>query len=225
MSHTHEMLLKEFQVAIDHFAPTVPSQVKTAAQQAHDDLLANPESTEDEIRGALFIAGMAEYPHRHAFQELTAGGIEARRVEIVLEHVEPNVAQKVKTLTDSGVSMSELTNSQLFESDFSPEERHQVEDALLDADIHIKEEFGKAAVSDEKKYADLVNKWTEHRDVILAKVEELESLKNKDEKWHDEIVEKVKRFKDGFSVTEPDPDLEEVEKEIEYWKGTMGEEV
>jgi hypothetical protein len=218
------MLLKEFQVAIDHFVPTIPAEVTGLAQEAHDGLLTNPEATEDEIRGALFVAGMAEYPHRHAFKEMTSGGIEARRVEITLEHVEPEVAEKVKKLTDSGVSMNELTNSQLFETDFTPEERHQVEDALLDADIHVREEFGKEVASDEKRYAALVKKWTERRDAIAAKIDELEVLKNKDEKWHDEIVEKVKRFRDGFSVTEPDPELEEVEKEIEYWKGTMGEE-
>ncbi len=225
MPHPHEYLLKEYQVAIDNLAPTVPPEVKAEAQSAHDRLLANPEATEDEIRGALFKTGAAEYPHRHAFKELTAGGIEARRVEITLEHVEPGVAEKVKKLTDSGVTMTELTRSQLFESDFTPEERHQVEDALLDADIHVREEFGKEAASDEKKYAALAKRWTDARDAILAKVAELEAMKDKDEKWRDEIMEKVKRFRDGFSVTEPDPELEEVEKEIEYWKGTMGEEV
>lgn len=224
MSHPHEFLLKEYQVAIDHLAPTVPESVKAEAQRMHDDLLANPEATEDEIRGALYQTGAAEYPHRHAFREMTEGGIEARRVEITLDHVEPGVAEKVKKLTDSGVTMSELTRSQLFETEFAPEERHQVEDALLDADIHIREEFGKEAVSDEKRYAALVKKWEERRDAILAKIDALDAMKSKDAKWHDEIMEKVRRFRDGFSVTEPDPELEDVEKEIEYWEGTMGEE-
>ncbi|OGL95059.1 hypothetical protein A2348_04815 [Candidatus Uhrbacteria bacterium RIFOXYB12_FULL_58_10] len=219
------MFLKEYQIAIDNLVPTVPPEVKITAQKSHDELLANSKATENEIRGALFQTGIAEYPHRHAFKDLTAGGIEARRVEIVLEHVEPEVAEKVKKLTDSGVSMTEITNSQLFESAFTPEERHQVEDALLDADIHIKEEFGKEAASDERQYAALVKKWTEHRDAILKHIDELEALKDKDAKWHDEIVEKVKRFREGFSVTETDVDLDEVEKEIEYWNGTMGEEV
>lgn len=225
MNHPHEFLLQEYQVAIDHLAPTVPADVKIQAQKLHDDLLADPNATEDEVRAALSMTGAAEYPHRHAFNELTAGGVEARRVEITLEHVESEVAEKVKKLTDSGVTMNEVTNSKLFETDFTPEERHQIEDALLDADIHIREEFGKDAVSDEKKYAALLKKWEKRRDEILAKIDELEALKNKDEKWHDEIVEKVKRFREGFSVTEADPELEEVEKEIEYWRGTMGEEV
>ncbi len=225
MSHIFQSHLDEYQFAINHLAPTVPAEIKERAQRMHDDLLSNPEATEDEIDAAMAQTGLAEYPHRHAFQELTAGGVEARRVEIVLEHVEPEVAEKVKKMVDSGVGMAELVDSSLFETDFTPEERHQVEDALLDADIHIREEFGKDAAADEKKYAALLKKWEKTRDAIAAKIDELDALKNKDEKWHDDIVEKVSRFREGFLVTEPDPTLEEVEKEIEYWKGTMGEEV
>jgi t-SNARE complex subunit (syntaxin) len=224
MPHPHEYLLKEYQVAIDRLAPTVPQEIRDRARARLSNLMADPDATEDEIRGALFETGREEYPHRHAFGELTAGGIEARRVEITLEHVEPGVAERVKRLVDSGVTMNELTNSRLFESEFTPEERHQVEDALLDADIHVKEEFGKSVVSDEKAYAAAVKRWEKRRDDIQVKIDELETLRSRDEKWRADIEEKVKRFREGFSVTEPDPELEEVEKEIEYWKGTFGEE-
>jgi hypothetical protein len=225
MPHPHEALLKEYQFAINHLAPTVPAEVKAEAQKVHDALLADPQASEDTIREALYQTGVAEYPHRHAFKEMTEGQTEARRVAITLEHVEPTVAEKVKKLTDSGVAMQELTNSKLFETDFTPEERHQIEDALLDADIHVKEELAKTVVSDQARYDALVKKWSERRDAILAKIAELETLKDRDSKWHDEIVGKVQRFREGFSVTEQDPDLIEVEKEIEYWRGTLGEEV
>lgn len=225
MPHSFQSHLDEYQFAIDHLAPTVPAEVKTKAQTMHDDLQANPEATEDEIDAAMTQTGLAEYPHRHALEELTSGDKEKRRAEIVLDHVEAPVAEKVKRLVDSGVTLGELVSSKLFETDFDAEERHQVEDALLDADIHIREEFGAEAATDEKRYETLVKKWEKTRDEIAAKIDELEKMKNKDEKWHDEIVEKVKRFREGFLVTEPDVSLNEVEKEIEYWKGTMGEEV
>ena len=225
MSHTFQSHLDEYQFAIDHLAPTVPAEIKVEAQRLHDDLQANPEVTEEEIDGAMTRTGLAEYPHRHAFQELTSGDKEKRRAEIVIEHVEAPVAEKVKKFIDSGVTLAELVSSNLFETDFEAEERHQVEDALLDADIHIREEFGAEAASDEKRYGALVKKWEKTRDAIAAKIDELEAMKNKDEKWRDEIAGKASAFREGFLVTEPDVSLEEVEKEIEYWKGTMGEEV
>lgn len=225
MSHSFQSHLDEYQFAIDHLAPTVPAEIKADAQKWHDDLQANPEATEEEIDGAMTRTGLAEYPHRHALEEMTSGDKEKRRAEIVLDHVEAPVAEKVKKLVDSGVTLQELVKSALFESDFDAEERHQIEDALLDADIHIREEFGAEAATDEKAYAALVKKWEKTRDAIAAKIDELEAMKNKDEKWRDEIAGKVATFREGFLVTEPDVSLEEVEKEIEYWKGTMGEEV
>jgi hypothetical protein len=32
-------------------------------------------------------------------------------------------------------------------------------------------------------------------------------------------------YKEGFLVTEPDPDLKEIEEEISYWKESLAEEV
>jgi len=225
MNHPNQAILDEFQFAINHLAPTVPADVKARAQKMHDDLLVNPEATELDVEAAMYATGREEYPHRHAFKEMTSGNVEARRVEIVLEHVEPNVAAVVKKFTESGVGMEEFVHSDLFETELTPEERHQIEDALLDADIHIREELGQTVVADEKRYASLLKKWEEHRDAIESKIAELALLANRDEKWKEEIADKVKGFRDGFLVTEPDVELDVVDKEIEYWKGTLGEEV
>ncbi len=225
MTHPNQAILDEFQFAINHLVATVPADAKARAQKMHDDLLANPEATELDVEAAMYATGREEYPHRHAFKEMTSGSTEARRVEIVLEHVEPNVAAVVKKFTESGVGMEEFVHSDLFETELTPEERHQIEDALLDADIHIKEELGQTVVADAAKYASLVKKWEAHRDVIEARIAELASLANTDEKWKSEINDKAREFRDGFLVTEPDVELEVVEKEIEYWKGTLGEEV
>ncbi len=225
MNHPNQAILDEFQFAVNHMAPTVPADVKARAQASHDALLVNPATTEREVEAAMYATGREEYPHRHAFKEMTSGNTEARRVEIVLEHVEPNVAAVVKKFTESGVGMEEFVHSDLFETELTPEDRHQIEDALLDADIHIREELGQTVVADAAKYAALVKKWEAHRDAIESKIADLALLANRDEKWKEEIADKVKGFRDGFLVTEPDVELEVVDKEIEYWKGTLGEEV
>ena len=54
-----------------------------------------------------------------------------------------------------------------------------------------------------------------------AKIEELRALAGKDDKWREEILDKVKTLEEGWSVVERDPELLEIEKEIEYWQGTM----
>lgn len=225
MAHPHQSLLEEYQIAIQNLVPTVPKEIKEEAQNAHDALAANENATEEQIQEALVKTGRAEYPHRHAFKEMTETVTEAKRVEMVLEHVDETVRGKLKHLLDSNVALDEITKSSMFETDFTPEERYQVEDALLDAADHLKEELAESVQEKSKDYDALVKKW----EGVAAKIEEqiavLESLKNQDAKWRDEIGEKVKRFREGFSVTEQDPELVEVEKEIEYWRGTLGEEV
>jgi len=223
--HPHQALLDEYQFAINHLAPSVPDAIKTEAQQAHDALLANPSATVEQIREAMYKTGRAEYPHRHAYKELVETASDAKRIEMILDHVDEKVRARLKTLVDSGVPLEEITRSSMFETDFTAEERYQVEDAILDAEDHLKEEMADVAKERSKEYDVLVKKWDEHADKIDAKINELDALRTKDAKWRDEIMGRVQRLREGFLVTEPDPDLLEVEKEIEYWHGTLGEEV
>ncbi len=217
MTHPHQAMLDEYQFAIDHLVPTVPAEAKAQAGAAHLALSANIAASEEEIRQAMFETGVAEYPHRHAFAELTASGMDARRAELVLEHVEPEVQSKLKKLLDSQVSFSELVHSQLFETEFTPDERYQIEDALLDADIHIREEFAEAAANDTATYQSLFATWKKREDELLSKIEELAALGAKHPDGKEEIDASVARFREGFLVTEPDPELAEIEHEIAYW--------
>jgi hypothetical protein len=223
MSHPHASILKEYQIAIDHIVPSVPDVLKKEAQAMHDKLLADEDATLEEIEAALVKTGEAEYPHRKASEEI-AGKLEATtRLTLVLEHVDENVRAKLSKHLDAGVPLEEILRSDIFETEFTPEERYQVEDALLDAADHVREEMAKAIDPNSEKYKKLVEKWKKHMEAIEAKLAELEKMASKDPKWKEEILNKVERFREGFSVTEEDPDLEVIEKEIEYWKDTFGE--
>ena len=56
-------------------------------------------------------------------------------------------------------------------------------------------------------------------------LDELETyVQGADENQKAEIQDKVSRFREGFLVTELDPELEIVKKEIEYWKDLFSAE-
>jgi hypothetical protein len=224
-THPFASLLGEYKIALSHLVPTVPKGVKVDAEKMLEALQRNSDATEDDIRAALVKTGMAEYPHRRAFRELHGARETNRRLEMVLEHVDENVRAKLKKHLDAGVPLEELVKSHLFETEFTPEERHQIEDGILDADDHVKEEMEKAADASAPEYQKLLKKWHSQLEKIVKKIDELEALKNKDPKWKEEIEARVARFREGLSVTEPDPELVDIEKEIEYWKGTFGEEI
>lgn len=218
-------LLKEFEVAINKLPPTVPVEIIEEAKKRHAELSGNPEVTDGQIRDALVATGKKEFPYRRAYQDMVGKVSGDRLNEMVVEHVEPNVREKLKKFLDSGVTLEELVKSEMFESQFTGEERYQVQDGILDAEEHIKEETPKAIESRKAEYEKAVEMWKEKQKKMEEKIDELRALASKDEKWKEEILDKVHTIEEGWSIAERDPDLYEIEKEIEYWKGTLGEDV
>ncbi len=225
MKHPYEYSLKEYKFAIDHLAPTVPTEVKEEAMKMYEMLIGNQAATPDSIHEALVKTGKAEYPHRHAYAELTrtAGG--AKRNELVLEHVDETVRAKLKALLDTGATLDEIVKSNLFEEQLTADERYQVQDGILDADEHMKEEMEGMVEKKKADYDALVEKYKKQMEMIQTEIEKLRALASKDPKWKAEILDKAAQLEEGWSVTEKDPTLENVQKEIEYWRGTLGEEV
>lgn len=222
--HPHEYLLKEYQVAINHLAPTVPAEIKDEAQKRHDQLLADPNAAEEKIHEALILTGRAEYPHRHAFNELTKSVRLEKIKEEVLEHVEEVTKKKLEKILASGANIEEAFHSRFFEEEFAPEEKSQIECGMIDAEEHVKEETREIKKADQTAYQILAEKYTKQRDEIQKQIDILRALASHDKKWEAEILDKAKVFEEGWSVTEKDPDLETVKKEIEYWQGVFGEE-
>lgn len=225
MSHPHEYLLKEYQYAIKHLAPTVPVEVKAEAQKMVDMLLTDPNTDEKRISEAMSITGKAEYPHRQAYNELTGVTKLEKLKEHVLEHVDDKVKKKLEEILASGANIEEITRSKFFEEQFDADEKYQIEDGFLDAEEHVKEEMKELSEKDLAKYGKLVKKYEAERDEVEKQIEILRAMASHDKKWEAEILDKVKNFEEGWLVTMPDPKLETVKKEIEYWKGVFGEEV
>ncbi|HBO99603.1 MAG: hypothetical protein UU48_C0001G0029 [Candidatus Uhrbacteria bacterium GW2011_GWF2_41_16] len=224
MSHPHQFLLKQFKYAMEHFVPTVPESVQEEAKGLYDRLLANELATEEEVLAALAKVGKGEYPHRHAFWDLTKKAGEVKRIEIILDHLDVSVRSKLEELLETGANLEEIVRSSLFEERFNPEERYQIQDGILDADEHMKDDMVDIIKEHQAEYEKLVSQYEVYMDEIQKQIDILRSLANKDPKWRDEILDKVRTLEAGWSVTERDPELEIVKKEIEYWRGTLGEE-
>ena len=184
----------------------------------------NPEATEGQIHQALVDIGKKEFPYRRAYEDMIGIASEAKLTQMVLEHVEPNVKERLEKILSDGVALEELVKSELFETQFSGDERYQVQDGIMDATDHIKEDLPKEIEKRQAEYDALVEQWRTKLRELQAKIEELKTLATQDTKWKDEIIDKASTFEEGFSVVERDPDIVEITKEIEYWRGTLGEE-
>ncbi len=225
MPHPHKAMLDEFQYAIDHFVSTLPDEVKMEAVKIHKDLSSNQSADEDAIKQAFHDIGVKEYPHRKAYQELTLSSAGDRINDLVIEHIEDNVKSVVKPLLDSGVSLNELTSSEMFEEKLTPEQRYQIEDGILVAKSKLADELEGHISEHTDEYKTLLAKYQEEVSKIeqaITKLENLAAQGKGDQKQ--EIKDKAKRYRQGFLLTERDPELGEVQKEIEYWEDSFKEE-
>jgi hypothetical protein len=217
-----QSLLSEYAYAVRHFVPTLPKEIKQEGQAALERLQSDPEADETQIKKTFYEIGVKEYPYRRAYQELTQGKASPHLKAMVLEHVDETVRGVIKPYLDSGVGLEELVKSELFEKQLSVEQRYQVEDGILVASSKLAEMLKGQVSAEEASYELLVEKWKRHAGEIQKALEELEVLATKgDENQRAEIKDKVIRYREGFLITETDPELAEIKKEIEYWQETF----
>ncbi len=225
MSHSHQSMLDELSFAIKHFVPTVPAQITAQAKETLSTLLADAKADEMAINDAFHDIGLQEYPHRHAYDELTHTSGEARMNTMVSEHVDEAVRAIIKPHLDAGVSLDELVRSDIFEQQLDAKQRYQVEDGILVAKDKLAEELSGELSEQSESYKALLQKWTAHAGKIQSAIDALEALTPGGTKEQgEEISAKVRRLREGFLLTERDPELGEVEKEIEYWTDAFANE-
>ncbi len=219
MSHPHKAMLDEFHFAIRHVVPTLPQEIKDEAQKAYEELVQNETLDEDFIKKVFYEIGLKEYPYRKAYEELTHSNAEAQMKQMVVDHVDETVRGVIKPHLDAGVSLEELVSSDLFTQQLDPKQRYQVEDGILVAKDKLAESLKKQVGDQSQTYNELVQKWKKYAQEMVKAIDELERFAlGGDENQQAEIKGKATRFREGFLVTEPDPELEIIKKEIEYWQ-------
>ncbi len=223
-SHPFNSLLNEYRYAVRHFVPTLPKEIKQEGVDALERLSADMQADEAQIKKVFYEIGVKEFPYRRAYQELTAGKAAPHLKAMVLEHVDETVRSVIKPYLDSGVGIEELVKSELFEKELTPEQRYQVEDGILVASSKLAEMLKGQVSAEEASYELLVEKWKKHAGEIQKAIDELEALASQgNENQRAEIKDKVARYREGFLITETDPELQEIKKEIEYWQDTFAQ--
>lgn len=223
MSHPHEYLLQEYKICIDKLVPLTPPEVVLEAKNIYDELHDNENSTEEQIKQALILVGRKEFPYRKAYVELCASDEEQRLQKLVFDRLEPLVKEKIYNITKHGVHVLDYIDSRLFEEQLLPDERYQVEQAVLLAHDSLDRQCDERAHERRKNYEELVAHWTTEEARLQALIDQLRGMADRDPKWKDEILGKAEQFEEGWSVVERDPTEEEITKEIEYWATVLEE--
>jgi hypothetical protein len=223
MPHPHASFLKEFQCAIDKMRHYAPPELIEEAQKIHDDLVADSKCTEAQIHDALVAVGKKEFPYRKAYHDLCASDEEQRLQSLVLERLDEQVKQKVVDHTKHGVLIDHYVKSKLFEEELTPEERLQIENAILLAEDVLNSQCDERAGKRHGQFGDLIKKWTADRDRLQKMIDSLKGMVAKGGKWAEDIQASVNRLEESWSVAELQVNEEEIKKELEYWDTVLHE--
>ena len=105
---------------------------------------------------------------------------------------------------------------------FSPEEKFAVTQALLAARDSARQEIDELMVGKKRdEYRLLVIDYIRREAGIESRIEELKHLASLSPKWHDTIDDRVRVIEEGWSVMELGVDEERLDRELEYWHGTL----
>lgn len=224
MAHQHEDIIKDFREAMAKLVPLAPKEIQEEAQRLADDIEANPLSTIEQIRQALVYVGKKEFPYRKAYEELCAGDEEARLQKLVLAKLSDEVKEKMEPVVKYGVHILDFVQSSQCEAALSVEERATIDREIVAAHDVLNRQCDERAVARKGTYETLVATWTETESRIQRMIEVLREMAERNEQHRDDILARVMELESGWSMIEPDPTEEDVQKDIAYWSGVLSEE-
>lgn len=230
--HPYAYTLELLTLAIMRLPPTFSDARREAFKERLTTFVKDPSTGYDEIRKTIVEIGKESWPYRKAYEEMYVRYGRASEESFLLENLDRGVREKYAQFIHEGGKINHIGSAKTaadlqqpspFERYFTPEEKFAIEQALLVARDSARVEIDQL-VTDKKKeeYERLVKSYAGRQRQMEEKIDELRHLSGVSKKWEGEISDRIRTLEEGWSVVEQGVDLPELERETEYWKGTLG---
>ncbi len=221
--HPHQAFLNELEIAIKELVPTTPEEIVNEAKELHTSLSENPETNAEQIHKALVEIGRKEYPHRKAYHDMCDGDEEQRLKTLVFDRIDDAVQKKIEE-TVQYVLLEDFVKSELFETLLTGDERYQVSNAITMAQDTLDHQCDDRCNHKQEEYKTLVENREKEAQGIQKGIDEIRALANEFTEHASDINASVYRLEEGWSITQKDPSVEEIQKEKEYWMSVGADE-
>ncbi|OGM01487.1 hypothetical protein A2480_04345 [Candidatus Uhrbacteria bacterium RIFOXYC2_FULL_47_19] len=230
--HPHAHTLRLFGLVLDRLPPGFDESSRRSYARRLREFENDPKVPYEQIRLTIAQLGRDSWAQRQAYNEMYERYSRSSEESYLLENLDQGLRQKYeKFILDGGKidqfgerikNEIELFSPSPFQTYFSPEEKFAITQALLVARDSAREEIN-ALVTGKKQdeYRLLVIDHTQREAGIESKIEELKRLAGLSPKWHDTIDDRVRVIEEGWSVMELGVDEERLDRELEYWHGTL----
>ena len=230
-NHSYSHTLSLLKLSLDRLPPTFPDDRKKHYLQKLEEFQGNLEIDYKAITEIIVEFGKESWPWRRAYREMYQSFGRSSEEAHLLEKLDKGLRQKYEDFIHEGGKINhlerarpegELYQSTPFERYFTPEEKFGIQQALLTARDSAREEINElVTTSKAEEYGKLIEGWLKQQHIIEKKIEEMKQLASVSEKWQPELTGRVRLIEEGWSVVEMGVDEETLDKELEYWRGTL----
>ena len=229
--HPYSYTLELLKISIDRLPPGFSADSKKYFEDRLKDFSKRTDCSYEELQQAIVELGQQSWPYRKAYEKLYEIYGRSSEEAFLLENLDKGLRERYEKFIHEGGKLNhiagaknadDLWKASPFERFFTPEEKFAIEQALLSARLAARREILEL-VNDSKRqeYENLAIEFVRRQAVMRDKLGELRSLASVSPKWETEIMLQVRAFEEGWSVVERQIDEQELDKLLEYWKGTL----
>ena len=230
-NHPYSHTLSLLKLSLDRLPPTFPNKRKKHYIQKLEEFQGNSEIDYKAITEVIVEFGKESWPWRKAYEDLYRSFGRSSEEAHLLEKLDQGLRQKYEGFIHEGGKINHLEKARSedelykpapFERYFTPEEKFGIQQALLTArDSARKEIDGLLTTNKAEEYGKAIEEWLGRQQMIEKKIEELRYLSEVSEKWKSELTDRIRLIEEGWSVVEKGVNEETLDKELEYWRGTL----
>jgi len=234
MRHPYAHTLELLMIAVAKLPPGFPEGDRQRFHAAFEAYLkAGDKAVYEDISRTIVELGELSWPHRRAYQELYDRYARASEEAHLLERLDRGVREKYEAFIHEGGKIGHIEQTRVrteaelrapapFERYFSPEEKFAIAQALLGARDDARMEIDGLVTGPKlDEYEALIESNRAIQLRMKDRVRELTALADISPRWRDDINNRIIAIQDGWSVLEKGSTLQDLDQEVEYWKGTL----
>lgn len=229
--HPYAFTLDLFRLAIEHLPPTYSDSRRKGYEQRLEEFWEHPETDYGEIQATIAELGKDSWPYRKAYEEIYANYGRSSEESFLLDNLDRGIREKYERFLHEGGKINHIENAKSaealmkaspFERYFSPEEKFAIEQALLLARDAARSEIN-GLINGQRKteYEKLVGEYRSRQGRIEEKMAALRQMAGVSPKWQPVIADRLQTLEGGWSVVEQGLNEALLDRELEYWHGTL----
>lgn len=224
MGHPYAATIQLLTFSVEK-APQFFSAERRAAMLAEIARLeADPKTPVDALEKKIVEFGREIWPYRRAFARIHDAEGRLREDRYLQEELETRgLKETYLNFLAKGARIEDVRQGgQEFEIFFSPDERARVVEAKLAVHDRVSREIQAMCLGPKSgDCGTMIAQYQAEQREIDRRIAALAAMAERSEKWGPEIRGKVKVFEEGWSGVEHDVTREDVEGEIDYYRGVI----